>query len=707
MFAAAPLFALLTSTPTPTKKMMSPRRCCSSIVVSFMHVSSFFVILCVVPHLARAEPSSQCASGENGQCAPPRDGNDGTAEESSFVCRLYLAQSSIPNSGLGLFTGVPHNVGASVAPPEIAHQLLASFDGAEPQLQASSGYRDSLVKEYVWSSFVSGGSFEGSLVESLIPGVGMAANSFLPLVNARSIMGPIDSAGVGRTNGPGTGAFSAYYDTTYVAEMPLEAGSEVFADYGDNYFRGRPGEYGMVPLAPEFQRADEILKELWEALSPRLNNTPIGTEWQPLWDVMRNMVNDERTRNALPSSVSEIERAATRGAAYNFLRGDNPRTLDWLQSNGLCIDTLDVKPSSIPQAGRGTFAKRSFAAGETILPLPMIQIPRESLRIYKANPTDADAEDGHTAKFHSHQLLLNYCFGHKDSSLLLFPYSSTSSFVNHGGRDANAKVVWTNKETDITGFHKQDWMERSSGALLQEGRTGLMMMLVATRTIAKGEEVTIDYGPEWQSAWEEHVAEWSMRHDLSETHALTASELNESEDRIRTVFEDPYKSVGTACHFRHDSDEDVEEAGTRVDPGQEIDGHKALGFVYDKSYLERLRSNLSLIEERATVWRDHGGRSTISGDNFRPCKIIARKEGASSDEDRYTVRVFNSENGAGHSVMLPADREHYVKNVPRRAILFVDLPYTSSQQKYGAFRHEIGFPDGDDDLWPESWKDLQ
>lgn len=137
-------------------------------------------------------------------------------------------------------------------------------------------------------------------------------------------MGSIDSAGViGRNHGPGAGAFSAYHGVTYVAEMPLEAGSEVFADYGDAYFRDRPDTYGLIPLEQEFEWADEIMKGLWEALPDK--DAPIGDEWQPLWNTIRNLVEDERTRNALPRPVSEIQRAATKGTPYNFLRGDNPR----------------------------------------------------------------------------------------------------------------------------------------------------------------------------------------------------------------------------------------------------------------------------------------------------------------------------------------------------------------------------------------------
>jgi hypothetical protein len=185
-------------------------------------------------------------------------------------------------------------------------------------------------------------------------------------------------------------------------------------------------------------------------------------------------------RNALPYSIVDIPRAAIHGTPYNYLRGDNPRSVDWLQSNGYCMDTLSIRKSSIPHAGRGTFAKSSFQADETILPLPLVQMKRNAVHIIQKE------------EVHSHQLILNYCFGHKDSSLLLYPYSSSSNFINHGGKDANAKLIWA--ENDLTGFHKKYWLSISTDTIIEQKQTGLLMLLVATRDIAEDEEVTIDYG---------------------------------------------------------------------------------------------------------------------------------------------------------------------------------------------------------------------
>ena len=130
---------------------------------------------------------------------------------------------------------ISHDANSIVAPPEIAHQIL--FVPDDTSKTTNFKQYDKLVWDYLWQSTTSGGFTEATQVESLIPGLGMAANSFLPMVNSRSLMGKIDSAGmnvvVGDEEyviGPGSGAFSVYHDTTYIALNPMEAGAEVFVD---------------------------------------------------------------------------------------------------------------------------------------------------------------------------------------------------------------------------------------------------------------------------------------------------------------------------------------------------------------------------------------------------------------------------------------------------------------------------------------------
>jgi hypothetical protein len=615
------------------------------------------------------------------QCATPSSDGGTCHATPSFSCGLYLAKSSIPNSGLGLFAGKSHEYGSVLNPPEIVHQLILKGRS----MHANPDYYDSLVRSYTWDSFVSGGGFEASYVESLIPGIGMAANCFTALVNTRSIMGKsIDSAGLYSSNragtaiGPGAGAFSTYHGMTYVAETAIEAGGEIFADYGDAYFRHRVDVYGNIPLKPEFDKADEMVRALWEALPESdQNNNNNNNTWQPMWDAIRqNFVDDERTRNALPKQISDLPLVAELGTARHFLYGENPRSIEWLETNGYCTDTLEVRNSDIPHAGRGAFARRSFVAGEKILPLPLLQIPRASLDILDKREKPINR-----------QLLLNYCFGHPDSSLLLMPYSSTGGFINHAsGSKANAKVVWASSDSDPSDFHRDEWMSQPPSQLFELKHTGLLMYVVALRDIAEPEEITLDYGQDWTQAWEQHFKRWNE----SEAH-VTAAELNESRNVFPTIFERQYPSVETACHYRFEGTRAATTA--KHNPNNQYKG-------------KIVESMIAAIEANAPSWVNLGARATMSGDHFRPCRIIARHGGdADNDNVHYTVKVENREKHFDWDT-IPDEYQVFVKNVPPLAILFVDKAHTSHQQYRQAFRHEIGFPNANE-MWPAVWRDLE
>jgi len=72
-----------------------------------------------------------------------------------------------------------------------------------------------------------------------------------------------------------------------------------------------------------------------------------------------------------------------------------------------------LRPTSQSVAGRGAVATRDLAAGRVVAPVPVLPLQRASL-VVSTNST--------TTTTPQHQLLLNYCLGHRDSSLLLYPY---------------------------------------------------------------------------------------------------------------------------------------------------------------------------------------------------------------------------------------------------------------------------------------------
>ena len=55
----------------------------------------------------------------------------------------------------------------------------------------------------------------------------------------------------------------------------------------------------------------------------------------------------------------------------------------------------------------------------------------------------------------------------------------------------------------------------------------MAMKIVATRDINVGEEVLIDYGKEWETAWERHVSIWYPR----DGNYVSAYQLNKDIDK--------------------------------------------------------------------------------------------------------------------------------------------------------------------------------
>ena len=296
---------------------------------------------------------------------------------------------------------------------------------------------------------------------------------------------------VSRSTSPGFGAFS-YQTRTFEATRDIKAGEEVFANYGEPWLDDH--KFDDVPREKHFRRAERVMNEL-SSLRGKLNDESID-------DVFMNTLNkivslyDDKTASLLPSNDHEL--ANHQGTALLAHKTLNVRSKDWIIENGICIDTLSIQPSTIPHAGHGAFAKKSFNKDELIIPMPL-------LHIRDVNTMNI----GTTRK----QILLNYCYGNSNSNLALCP-STHGAFINHKhycvggneqscGADAhNAKIIWSNDAAT------KEWLSYSLDDLATKKGRGLSFDVVATRDIAKGEEVFIDYGLDWQRAWSAHVASW-------------------------------------------------------------------------------------------------------------------------------------------------------------------------------------------------------
>lgn len=363
--------------------------------------------------------------------------------------------------------------------------------------------------------------------------------------------------------------------------------------------------------------------------------------------------------------------------------------------NGVCLDTM-IYPSHAKN-GRGAFASEPIPKGSIVAYSPVLPLPREELRyVRKKEKRKNDA-------FYRDQLLLNYCFGHENSSVLLFPYGSFVNYINHapmvdndgGNTTANVRVQWSEKlcQNNVIGDTEIDLRNMTPSELWgSSSPEGLVLEYVALRNIQPNDEILLDYGGAWSNSWEEHMKKWKadpLNKDggpdaMSESKSLEYSPAYIMEDvvsNLRTAEEQlsfPYpKNIFTACFYRYEYTESINV----------------------------VESSTKTLNE-ATPWKMTRGLFDMT--NLRPCKVIARVQATDRHSDEqggknvYTAIIQNRP-GLSDNERIPTDIKHIVSGIPREAFRFVDRPYSSDEHLDNAFRHNIAL---DAEIFPKAWLDL-
>jgi len=397
-----------------------------------------------------------------------------------------------------------------------------------------------------------------------IPGVGCTVNSMLELGNIESANGSKFDEVVNRSS-PGAGAFTPYHSSPTTINAPhgfedgVEAGQELFAQYGDEWIPFIPDV--AVTFHRNFAKADELMAEFedWileheerdnENTKSEVSDELLDDMWKMMvdfphhgpqkWEALsvlpkvwsrerlKKLMHVKNKQKLLEDEDSDEEELASplpnpSSTSTRYWADRGKRSLEFLKENGKCQDHIRPDISKIPHAGRGAFATRNLPKGTIVGYAPLVHVAFRGEELFQVT-YNGESEHGMERSEHRYEedidvgveeeemysenrftkqdLVVNYSFGHSNSTLHLTPYGAMVNYINHksanDGDGPNVRVQWPTKELVA---HKPDWISKDIEFLRDSiNKIGLSFDYVALRDIQEGEEVTMDYGDEWDKA---------------------------------------------------------------------------------------------------------------------------------------------------------------------------------------------------------------
>jgi hypothetical protein len=405
-----------------------------------------------------------------------------------------------------------------------------------------------------------------------------------------------------------------------------------------------------------------------------------------------------KTKAVLVEIQSSVKRKKDLAMYLAQHAGLSPRTPDWIRSNGICMEHMVPRRSTLPQAGQGGTAQHKIRKGEMVVPSPLLHIMDQ----------DALALHDRGGNRIGTQLLLNYCFGHAESSMLLCPVTN-AALINHcskrtkecGRAGPNADYRWSSGWDPTS----DAWRNRTLDDIAEEPGRGLAFEIFALRDIEPGEEVFMDYGIEWEKAWKKHVTTWKPAPGAVEPFVhvttwrpapgavepfVTVKEANEKRGPIldelvsgnlRKEVDHPH--LFTGCQYWR-SAADSHRVYSRK--------YSGLHTLTDDELMERFADN-----GKEYAYSRRSEYSTHSDKSHWPCSVLLQEDGGT-----YVVQIHQNV----WEDELPWGKNNVPRllfGYPRESIHYFVKPYASDQHLPGVFRHPIGIRD---EMFPAHWKNL-
>jgi hypothetical protein len=163
--------------------------------------------------------------------ATSEEEEESTSEDINSIkkakCGIWLAPSTITGAGLGMYAGIDFNEDDEILPT--GDSIVSIVDFLQHRTAMNRTDDTFLWDEYTWNADGLHASDDGFYEATITsPGLGAAANSFLPIYNVEEWYPKKDTINLHRSRDPGIGAFSPYYDRKSTAKYPIAAGQELF-----------------------------------------------------------------------------------------------------------------------------------------------------------------------------------------------------------------------------------------------------------------------------------------------------------------------------------------------------------------------------------------------------------------------------------------------------------------------------------------------
>ena len=270
---------------------------------------------------------------------------------SALECGLYIAESTIPNAGIGIFSGVAKS--ASLDDIGNGDKAIPLVDLYFHNMNFIDNRIDPTI-DYVWQGSDMGMRLETTEeddISGFSPGVDAMVNCHPGLFNVEKSTTVYDEGEIHRSKHPGAGALSPYTATESEVIRDIPIGGEIFKDYGPQWFIDRPW-LGNVPLVTSYEELLDLIL-LMELLIDNESSidVPASVVYNELIKEFK-IIWDSRTLNGIHDFTWEDFEEAIEVDDVGFLLQRNAsRSIEWLNENGKCIDHIVPKRSTINGAG--------------------------------------------------------------------------------------------------------------------------------------------------------------------------------------------------------------------------------------------------------------------------------------------------------------------------------------------------------------------